>query len=205
MIKPSIGRFNKRWLRALQDIFVICRLAPREATLFNTLCSVFSFIKLTRCSVRDERMVTEKRKRLIEPKVRLLLWIYLHGIKDETNWLAKLSRAIDYGTGNIESQLEDLWHKNMIEGPTSITKGPPYRISEEGKKFLQPILFTMRIGMATSIWVALWAIIYFLVFLNQPILMIVFWLPLLIVSFIILALVLIFYPYILLRLGKISY
>jgi hypothetical protein len=32
------------------------------------------------------------RKRLIEPKVRLLLWIYLEGIKDENKWRSKMSK-----------------------------------------------------------------------------------------------------------------
>ena len=32
------------------------------------------------------------KKRLIEPKVRLLLWISLYGIKDESNWLANIAK-----------------------------------------------------------------------------------------------------------------
>jgi len=145
------------------------------------------------------------KKRLIEPKVRLLLWTYLHGIKDESNWLAKLAKEIDYSEGSTDTQLIDLLDKNLIESLNPNTGGPPYKITDEGKKFLQPILFVTKIGIVTSIWVGLWAIIYYLYFFNQPILMITSWLPLLVVGFVILALVLLFYPYLLLRLGKISY
>lgn len=144
-------------------------------------------------------------KRLIEPKVRLLLLIYLHGIKDESNWLVKLSGKIDYGEGNTQTQLIDLLDKNLIESRNPITGGPPYKITDDGKKFLQPILFTQKIGMAISIWVSIWAAIDCFIFFNQPIIMLVYWLPLLIVSFLILAVVLIFYPYVLLRAGKIGY
>jgi hypothetical protein len=145
------------------------------------------------------------RKRLIEPKVRLLLWTHIHGIKNESNWLAKLAKEIDYSEGSVDTQLTDLLDKNLIESLNSNAVGPPYRVTNEGKKFLQPILFTTRIGAATTIWVGLWAVIYYSLFYSQPILMIAYWLPLLIVSFAILAVVLLFYPYLLLKLGKIGY
>ena len=145
------------------------------------------------------------KKRLIEPKVRILLWIYLHNVKDESNWLAKLAKEIDYSEGSLYTQIIDLQSKNLIESCNPNGKGPPYRITDEGKSFLRPILFTTKIGALTSVWTALWAIVYYLIFLNQPVLMIAYWLPLLIVSFAVLALVLIFYPHLLLKLGKISY
>ena len=145
------------------------------------------------------------KKRLIEPKVRLLLWTYLHGIKDESNWLAKLAKEIDYSEGSLQTQIIDLQNKNLIESLNPKGDGPPYVITDEGKNFLKPISFTRKLGIVISIWVSLWSLIYYLIFLNQPILMIVYWLPLLLVSFVILTLVLVFYPYLLLRLGKISY
>lgn len=145
------------------------------------------------------------RKRLIEPKVRLLLWTYIHGIKNESNWLAKLAKEIDYSEGSVNTQLGDLLDKNLIESRNSNAVGPPYKVTNEGRKFLQPILFTTKIGAATTIWVGLWAVIYYSLFCSQPILMIAYWLPLLIVSFAILAIVLLFYPYLLLKLGKIGY
>jgi len=145
------------------------------------------------------------KKRLIEPKVRLLLWIHLYGIKDESNWLAKLAKEIDYSEGSLQTQLIDLQNKNMIESLNPKGEGPPYRITDEGENFLKPITFTRKIGMAITFWVILWGIVYYLIFLNQPILMIFFWLPLLFVSFVILALILTFYPHLLLRLGKKSY
>jgi hypothetical protein len=152
------------------------------------------------------RMTRKKiRKRLIDPKVRLLLLVYLYGIKDESNWLTKLSGKIDYSEGSTQTQLIDLLNKNLIVTLDPNNGGPPYKITEDGKKFLQPILFTQKIGMAMTIWVSLWTVIDYIFYLNQPVLMLVSWLPLLIVSFVILALVLIFYPQMLLRLGKIGY
>jgi hypothetical protein len=145
------------------------------------------------------------KKRLIEPKVRLLLWIYLHGIKDESNWRGKIAKVIDYSETSLDTLLTDLVHKDLIESLNLSGQGPPYKVTDEGRRFLQPILFTNKIGMGISIWVALWAVIYYLEFLNQPIRMIVYWLPLILVSYAILALVLIFYPLLLLKLGKISY
>lgn len=152
------------------------------------------------------RMPKKKvKKRLIEPKVRLLLWIYLYGIKDESNWLAKLAKEIDYSEGSLQTQIIDLQNKNLIKSLNPKGEGPPYMITDEGKNFLKPITFTTRIGVTISIWVGLWAIIYYLSFLNQPTLVIVYWLPLLVVSFAIFALILVLYPHLLLRLGKISY
>lgn len=152
------------------------------------------------------RMSKKKvKKRLIEPKIRLLLWIYLYGIKDESNWLAKLAKKIDYSEGSLQTQIIDLQNKNLIESRNPKGEGPPYIITDEGKTFLKPITFTTRIGVTTSIWVVLWGIIYCLSFLNQPTLMIVCWLPLLLVSFAIIALILVLYPHLLLRLGKMSY
>jgi predicted transcriptional regulator len=147
----------------------------------------------------------KNKKSLLEPKVRLLLWIYLRGISEKNNWRARIAKSIDYGKGNTNTQLIDLLDKDFIESLSPNKKDPPYRITEKGKEFLQPILFTSKIGRVISLWVAIWAIIDYLVFLNQPVLMITYWLPLLIVSFVILALILTFYPYLLLRLGKISY
>jgi predicted transcriptional regulator len=151
-------------------------------------------------------MTKEKyKKSLLEPKVRLLLSIYLRGISEKNNWRARIAKSIDYGKGNVNTQLIDLLDKDFIESLNPNKKDPPYKITEKGKEFLQPILLTSKIGMVILFWVTVWAIIDYLEFLNQPVLMIIYWLPLLIVSFVILALVLAFYPYLLLRLGKTSY
>jgi len=145
------------------------------------------------------------KKRLIEPKVRLLLWIYLYGIKDESNWLAKLADKLDYSEGSLWTQLTDLLDRKLIESLNPKTNGPPFKVTKEGKKFLQPILFTRNIGIVVSIWVGICTIMYFFMYFNQPILMIIYWVPLLLVGFVILALILVFYPHLLLKLGKISY
>ncbi|MEM4703651.1 MAG: hypothetical protein QXJ02_01070 [Candidatus Bathyarchaeia archaeon] len=75
------------------------------------------------------------KKRLIEPKIRLLLWIYLYGIKDESNWLAKLAKKIDYSEGSLQTQIIDLQNKNLIESRNPKGEGPPYIITDEGKTF----------------------------------------------------------------------
>jgi predicted transcriptional regulator len=146
----------------------------------------------------------KNKKSLLEPKVRLLLWIYLRGISEKNNWRARIAKSIDYSKGNVNTQLIDLLDKDFIKSLNPNNKDPPYKITEKGKEFLQPILFTSKIGMVISLWVAIWAIIDYLEFVNQPVLMITYWLPLLIVSFAILALVLTFYPYLLLKLGETS-
>jgi len=145
------------------------------------------------------------KKRLIEPKVRLLLRIYLYGVENESNWLAKLAKEIDYSAGSLYNQIMDLLNKNMIKSLNPDGVSPPYRITEEGKNFLKPILFTSKIGMIVSLWVSLWTVIYYIIYFDKPIEMVAKWLPLLLVSFVTLALVLIFYPRLLLKLGKISY
>jgi len=145
------------------------------------------------------------KKTLIQPKVRLLLTIYLEGISGKGNWRKKVSESIEYGKGNVDTQLISLLDDKLIESLNLNKRDPPYRVTKEGKRFLQPILFTSKIGMAVALWVSMWAVIYYFEFQSQIIVMITFWLPLLITSFIILALVLIFYPYILLKAGKIGY
>jgi len=145
------------------------------------------------------------KKTLIQPKVRLLLTIYLEGISGKGNWRKKVSESIEYGKGNVDTQLISLLDDKLIESLNLNKRDPAYRVTKEGKRFLQPILFTSKIGMAVALWVSMWAVIYYFEFQSQIIVMITFWLPLLITSFIILALVLIFYPYILLKAGKIGY
>jgi DNA-binding transcriptional ArsR family regulator len=145
------------------------------------------------------------RKRLIEPKVRLLLWIHLHGIKDESKWRSKTAKIMDYSAGSVDNELSDLLDKGLIESLNRDGTSPPYRLTDEGKRFLSPILYTQKMGMFTGIWVAIWAVIFYILFHGQPVLMVVFWLPLLITSFVIMALILIFYPYLLVYGGKKSY
>ena len=145
------------------------------------------------------------RKRLIEPKVRLLLWIYLQGIKDEANWRSKISKIIDYSKGSTDSELSDMLDKGLIESLNRDGVSPPYRLTDEGQSFLRPILFTQKVGMFAGLWVSIWAVIYYAIFYNIPALMVAFWLPLLIATFIMLVIILIFYPHLLVYTGKRSY
>lgn len=145
------------------------------------------------------------KKRLIAPKVRLLLWIYLYGVKDESNWRSKLAKKMDYSEGSLDSQITDLLDKKFIESQNPNKKDPPYKITDEGKSFLNPLMFTTKIGTFISIWVAGWMVVYFLIFVSNPMLVMLSWFPLLLVSFIIFALILTFYPHILVRVGKKSF
>ena len=146
-----------------------------------------------------------RKKTLIEPKVRILLRIHLLGLSGKGNWRALLAKNIEYGKGNVSTQIIDLLDKNLIESLNPNKKDPPYKVTEEGRKFLEPILFTSKIGMWIGSWVAIWSVIYYVVFHDYPLIMITYWIPLLIFSFAALAFILIFYPYILLRSGKRSY
>lgn len=145
------------------------------------------------------------KKRLLDPKVRLLLWIHLHGIKDKTNWRSKTSKIIDYSTGSTDKELLELLDKGLIESLNRDKVSPPYRVTDDGEVFLHPIMLTQKIGVFIGLWVALWTIIYFVFFYDIPILMVTFWLPLLVATFIMLVIVLIFYPHILVYQGKRRY
>jgi hypothetical protein len=86
------------------------------------------------------------KKTLIQPKVRLLLTIYLEGISGKGNWRKKVSESIEYGKGNVDTQLISLLDDKLIESLNLNKRDPPYRVTKEGKRFLQPILFTSKIS-----------------------------------------------------------
>jgi hypothetical protein len=150
-------------------------------------------------------MNKKNKKTLIEPKVRLLLSIYLQGFPKKLNWQKKLVRNLDYGKGNISTQITSLLDDNFIESKNPNNVGPPYKVTSEGKKFLGPILFASKIGMFLGSYVSFWSVIIYLVYANQPLLQVTVIFPVVMVSFVVLAIVLIFYPYLLLKLGKIHY
>jgi hypothetical protein len=125
--------------------------------------------------------------------------------RQRRNQLAlQTGKKIDYSEGSMDSHIKDLLDKKFIESLNPNKIDPPYKITEEGKSFLNPILFTTKIGVITTIWVTIWGVIYLLIF-NNPVLVMGSWFSLLLVSFIILSLVLAFFPHILVRVGKRSY
>ena len=145
----------------------------------------------------------KKGKTLIQPKVRLLLWIYFH--EKECNSLSGIAKAIDYGKGNVKTHIIDLLDKGMIKSLSPDGEGPPYKITEKGVAFLKPLLLPRTVGIMAAILLAALTIICFVAFSKNPILMVAHWLPILIAFIVIFVLILILYPYIILRLGKIRY
>jgi hypothetical protein len=148
----------------------------------------------------------EFKKTLISPKVRLLLLIHLYGVKDESNYLAQLADKLDYSEGSIKSNLiSDLLNKNLIESLIIDNESPPYRTTKEAKKFLDPIFFVRIMGIMFAIFVFAMFFELFYYYIDRTVLLIQLWLPAAIIGFGLLVSVLILYPNLLLRFGKIAY
>jgi hypothetical protein len=145
------------------------------------------------------------KKTLIDPKVRLLLSIYLQGFPNRTSWRKKLEKELDYDKSNLSNHLTELFDDKLIESVNHNGKSPPYKITKEGKRFLKPIIFPFQIGLFIISWVALWFVVFYLLFNSQPIVMASAFLVFILFSFVSVALILIFQPYVLLKAGKISY
>lgn len=145
------------------------------------------------------------KKTLIEPKVRLLLWIHLHGVKDESNYLAKLAKKIDYSEGSIKSHLiSDLLESKLIESLNPDKESPPYRTTREAKKLLEPIFLIRTIGLWFAIFVTVVLLSLFW-YIDRPALLVYWYLPCTVVGFVVLVVVLILYPQILLKFGKTAF
>lgn len=146
------------------------------------------------------------KKTLIEPKVRLLLWIHLHGVKDESNYLAQLADKIDYSEGSIKSHLlSDLLDKGLIESLSPDKESPPFRTTKEAKKFLEPVFMVRKLGYISLFY--LFSMFSLLVgwYIYNPALLVLWWVPITIFGFLAICFVLVLYPQILLKLGKMAY
>jgi hypothetical protein len=145
------------------------------------------------------------KKTLIEPKIRLLIRIYLHGVKDESNYLAKLAEEIGYEKGSLKSHLlTTLLDKNLIESTNPDRVSPPYQVTQEAKEILMPFLVIKWLGYASAIFEAVLLFSLFAFYIDNRPLLIFAWLPIAIVGFVILTICLILYPRFLLKLGKIK-
>jgi hypothetical protein len=146
------------------------------------------------------------KKTLIDPKVRLLLWICLKKeIKDESNYLKKLADKIDYSGGSIRSHfIPELIRENLIESLSPDKRSPPYRATDEAKKLLAPIFFVRTVGILFTIFVAV--IVAALPWYVSNLSFLFYWyLPWITIGFAFLVIVLILYPYFLLKAGKIAF
>ncbi|MDH7564118.1 MAG: hypothetical protein QHH24_04460 [Candidatus Bathyarchaeota archaeon] len=145
------------------------------------------------------------RKTLIEPKVRLLLWIRLHGERDQSNYLAKLAKKIDYSEGSLSTLLNDLLAKGFIESLNPDQVSPPYRTTNEAKEFLEPIFLVRKIGYIVALITFLASSTIFWYHAYAPDLLFKWWLPVLVISFSPVVILLILYPNFILEMGKSSY
>jgi len=107
----------------------------------------------------------KKGKTLIQPKVRLLLWIYFH--EKECNSLSGIAKAIDYGKGNVKTHVVDLLDKGMIKSLSPDGEGPPYKITEKGVAFLKLLLLPRTVGIMAAILLAALTIICFVAFSDK--------------------------------------
>lgn len=150
-------------------------------------------------------MTERYKKTLIEPKVRLLLSIYFQGFPQRSGWRKKLQKELDYDKGNLSTQITSLLDDKLIESRNTDGISPPYKVTREGKRFLKPIIFPFQIGLFIIIWVATWSVIFYVLFNSQPLVLVSAFLLFMAVSFIAVAVALIFHPYVLLKAGKVSY
>lgn len=150
-------------------------------------------------------MTERYKKTLIDPKVRLLLSIYLQGFPNRRGWSKKLEKELNYDKSNLSNHITDLLHDNLIVSLNSDRVSPPYKVTKEGKRFLKPIIFPFQIGLFILIWVASWSLIFYSLYHSYPLLLALVFMIFIIVSFVGVALILIFQPYVLLRAGKTSY
>ena len=102
----------------------------------------------------------------------------------------------------MSTHLTDLLDENLIESRNLDRVGPPYIVTAEGKKLLAPIIFTQWIGTFVGIYVGACYGVFYVVFRGQALLVVSLLFPLTLVSFVLLAILLLLYPYILLKLGK---
>ncbi len=150
-------------------------------------------------------MSKRKKKTLVAPKMRLLLSIYLQGFPEKIGWRRKLQQNLGYEKGNLSTHLTDLLDENLIESRNQDKIGPPYIVTAEGKKLLTPIIFTQWFGMFMGIYVGACYGIFYILLRDQPLLVITLLFPMTLISVVVLSILLIFYPYILLKLGRKSY
>lgn len=145
------------------------------------------------------------KKTLIDPKVRLLLSIYLQGFPQRSSWRRKILGELNYDKSNLSKDLTSLLDDSLIQSMNSDRIGAPYKVTKQGKKFLKPIIFPFQIGLFILIWTATWSAIIYLLYNSQPLALALAFMVFILFSFVVVALILIFQPYILLKTGKISY
>lgn len=143
------------------------------------------------------------KKTLIDPKIRLLLLIYLKGkLKNSPNYLSQLAKKLKYGESNIKTHLiPELIRMNLIESLNIDGESPPYRCTDEGRKVVQPILLVRQIGLYFIAFIVV-AVIGLLYYANNPVLMYYWFVPWTAFGFVLLICVLYFYPDILLKVAR---
>jgi hypothetical protein len=140
------------------------------------------------------------RKTLIDPKIRLLLLIYLNkGLKDDPVYLSKLARKLQYSEGSIKSHLiPELIRMRLIESSNVDGRNPPFRTTNRAKKVLAPFILVRNIALyfTALILVAAAALPFYAL---HPWALYYWFIPLITFGFALLIGVLFFYPDILLR------
>jgi hypothetical protein len=145
------------------------------------------------------------KKALINPKVRFLLRIYLQGFPRGGLWRKKLEEELEYDKSNLTRTITELLDDKLIDSLNPNRVGAPYKITKKGKKFLRPIIYPFQIGLFIAIWVASWSVALCYLFYSQPFVLVSAFTLFIVVSFVAVAVALIFQPYLLLKAGKTYY
>jgi len=143
----------------------------------------------------------EVRKTLISPKIRLLLEICLHGVKDESNYLASLSDKIDFSEGSTHGYLQYLLDTGLIES-LGVGDNPPYKATRDAKELLDPILFVRKLGFILILVVCVYSALFVFLWINDSPGLIYRWFPSTMSVLAALSLILIYYPQLILKFGK---
>jgi len=146
------------------------------------------------------------RKTVIGAKTRLLLEIALHGVENTPDYLKRLSGKIDYSAGSIKSQfIPDLLSEGLIESLNPDKQSPPYKVTPKGREILGPIFLVRIIGYWVVVLtvVVISTLLYF--YIWNPGLLLLYWFPSTVAGFAAISIVLILYPQIIMRFGKVAF
>lgn len=143
----------------------------------------------------------EIKKTLIPPKIRLLLEIYLHGVKDESNYLARLADKIDYSEGSTHAYIQYFLGTGLIES-LGTGDNPPYRATKDAKELLDPILFVRKLGFTLIFVVCIFfpCFVYYAVYDLMGLICRLF--PSTLMILLMLSIILLYYPQLIVKFGK---
>lgn len=125
----------------------------------------------------------------------------MHGVKDESNYLARLADKIDFSEGSTHGYLQYLLNAGLIES-LGVGDNPPYKATRDAKELLDPILFVRKLGFVLIIAICAFSALFIFLWTVDPTGLINRWFPSTMSVLAALSLVLIYYPQLVLKFGK---